>query len=83
MGDTMYQELKNYLRDSSFKMIYTDKYLNIINYIKIIILDDDKIEILISNKILKIKGFNLKLKRIMNSELLIDGVITELKLVDI
>ena len=79
----MYQELKNYLSNSSFKVIYTDKYLNIINYSKIMILENEKIELLIPNKIFKIKGKKLKLKRIMNSEILIEGDIIELKLVDL
>ncbi len=79
----MYQELKKYLNNNDFKMIYTAKYLNIVNYIKIIILEDNKIDISIPNQILKIKGENLKLKRIMNSELLIEGYISELKLMDI
>ena len=79
---SMYQELRNYISDNGFKLIYSNKYLNVINYIKIIILEDDKIDILIPNKILKIKGNNLKLNRIMNSELLITGMISELKLVD-
>ena len=82
LGDHMYQELRNYLSDRSFKLILTTKYLNILNYSKIIILEDEKIELLIPNKILKIKGKNLKLKRIMNSEILIEGDILELKLVE-
>ena len=80
---SMYQELRNYINDNGLKIIYTDRYLNIINYIKIIILENDKIEILISNRILKIKGNNLKLSRIMNSELLITGKIEELKMVEV
>ena len=80
---SMYQEIRNYITNNNFKLIYTNKYLNIINYDKIIILEDDKIEILISNKIFKIQGDNLKLKRIMNSELLVTGNVSELKMMDI
>ena len=79
----MYQELRNYLNDNEFKIIYTSKYLNIVNYSKILILEDSKIKLLIASKILKITGKNLRLKRIMNSELLIDGLILELKLMDL
>ena len=49
----MYEEIRNYLKDNKFKLVYTDKYLNIINYLKIIILEEDKIEIEIPNKIFK------------------------------
>ena len=79
----MYQELRNYLNDPRFKLTITDKYLNIVNYSKIIILEDEKIEILLANKILKIKGKNLKLKRVMNFEILIEGDILELKLIEL
>ncbi len=79
---SMYQELRNYINNSDFKIVYTKKYLNIINYIKIIILEDEKIDVLVPNNILKIKGKNLKLKRLLNNELLIIGEINELKLVD-
>ena len=80
---SMYQEIRNYITNNNFKLIYTNKYLNIINYDNINILEDDKIEILISNKIFKIQGDNLKLKRIMNSELLVTGNVSELKMMDI
>ena len=79
----LYEEIRNYIKDDDFKFVYTNKYLNIINYEKIIILDSDKIEIMILGKIVKIKGNNLKLKKIMNKELLIVGNIDELKLVNI
>ena len=79
----MYEEIRNYLKDNKFKLVYTDKYLNIINYLKIIILEEDKIEIEIPNKILKIIGRNLKLKRIIKNELLVIGDIIEFKLVNL
>ena len=80
---SIYEELKTYINDSNFKLVYTNKYLNITNYTKIIILEDEKIEILISKRIIKIRGKNLKLRRIMNMELLITGIIYELKMIDI
>ena len=79
----MYQELRAYLNNQRFKLVYTDKYLNITNYNKIIILEENMIEVLIPDKILKIRGQGLKLKRIMNFELLIEGEILELKLVNV
>lgn len=77
----MYQELRNYLNNNSFKLTLTNNYLNIENYLKIIILEDNRIDILLNNNVLKIKGEDLKLKRIMNKELMITGLILELKLV--
>ncbi len=79
----MYEELRNYFKDNNFKIVYTDKYLNIINYLKILILENDRIEVKIPNKILKIVGNNLKLKRCLNNELLVIGDIFEFKLVDL
>jgi len=79
----MYEEIRNYIDDNSFKFVYTNKYLNIINYSKILILEDEKIEVMIPNRILKIKGKDLKLKRIMNKEILITGSVIELKMVEL
>ena len=79
----IYEEIRNYIRNPDFKLVYKSKYLNIINYLKILILEHDKIEIMIPNKVLRIRGINLKLKRLMNKELLITGNINELKMVDI
>ena len=79
----MYQELRKYISNTGFKMIYTNNCLNVVNYSKIVILEDDKIEILISDRMLKIKGLSLKLKRIMDSELLVEGIINSLELINI
>ena len=79
----IYEEIRSFIKDDIFKFTYTNQYLDVINYLKIIILEDDRIEIMIPDKILKIRGKNLTLKRIMNKELLIVGDIFELKMVNI
>ena len=78
----LYQELRNYIDNQKFKLTYSDNYLNIINYNKIIILEHDRIDISVFNKIIKIKGKNLKLMRLLNQEILITGLINCIELME-
>lgn len=78
----LYQELRNYIDNQEFKLIISNNYLNIINYLKIIILESERIDILVPNKIIKIKGQNLKLMRLLNQEILIEGFIKDVEFME-
>lgn len=78
----LYQELRNYIDSQNFKLTYTNNYLNIINYIKIIILEETRIDVLVKEKIIKIKGQDLKLLRLLNQEILITGFIKNIELME-
>lgn len=78
----LYQELRNYIDNQKFKLTYSDNYLNIINYNKIIILEHDRIDVSVFNKIIKIKGKDLKLMRLLNQEILITGLINNIELME-
>jgi sporulation protein YqfC len=76
----LYQELRNYLDNQKFTFTYSNNYLNVLNYTKIIILEDDRIDLLCDNKIIKIKGKDLKLNRLLNNEIMIHGQIFSIEL---
>lgn len=78
----LYQELRNYIDNQKFKLTYSNDYLNIINYIKIIVLENNLIEVLVPNKLIKIKGKDLKLLRLLNQEILVKGLILNVELVE-
>ncbi len=78
----LYEEIRNYINDANFKLIYANNRLNIVNYHKIIILEEMRIDIICDNKLIKIKGNNLRLLRILEQELLITGHISNIELVD-
>lgn len=78
----LYQELRNYIDNQKFKLTYSNDYLNIINYVKIIVLENNLIEVLVPNKLIKIKGKDLKLLRLLNQEILVKGLILNVELVE-
>ena len=61
-------------------MIYKNNYVNIINYQKIIVLEDDKLILTSDKQNITIKGHNLKLLKLLNNEVLIKGEINNIEL---
>ena len=75
----MFKNLFNYIKDLNLKVIYSNNKLNIINYKKILIFNDDKIKIECPEKIITVLGNNLSIKKMYDDELLIEGNIKEVK----
>ena len=75
----MIESVRNYIKDLDFRFtVYLDK-INIINYQKIISLEDDKILLLGGNKKITIRGKNLTLSKLLDEEVLILGEITKIE----
>lgn len=68
----------NYINDDVFKIIYKDKYLNIINYTKIIDFSSSFISIMYNDNIYNIEGNNLTITKMMDNEILIEGDINRI-----
>jgi len=75
----MFKNLFNYIKDLNLKVIYSNNKLNIINYKKILIFNDDKIKVECPKKIITVLGNNLSIKKMYDEELLIEGNIKEVK----
>ena len=71
----MFSKLKNYIKQEETKIYYRKNKLDIINYKKILIFEDNKILVEIIDDILEIKGANLIIKRFEKEELLVEGSI--------
>lgn len=76
----MNNKIKEYLNSNKLKMNYIDNKLNIVNYTDIILLTDEKIIIKKDNQIITIKGSNLSLLKLLESEILINGCIKLIEL---
>ena len=74
--------IKEFINKTPFKMIIEDQKLYIMNYKKLISLEDNHISIKTSKKKITIKGNNLSLRRIQEEELLIEGMIQEIEVLD-
>ena len=59
----MFSKLRNYIKQEETKIYYRKNKLDIINYKKILIFEDNKILVEIIDDILEIKGANLIIKR--------------------
>ena len=79
----MFKNLFNYIKDLNLKVIYSNNKLDIINYKKILIFNDDKIKVECTKKIITVLGNNLSIKKMYDDELLIEGNIKEVKWEDI
>ena len=70
--------INNFL-DNGFKMIVYDDKIDIINYNKIVNINNLNIKIL-SNKLIDISGSNLKIIKLLDNELLVKGNINNIEI---
>lgn len=70
--------INNFL-DNGFKMIVYDDRIDIINYNKIVNINNLNIKIL-SNKLIDISGSNLKIIKLLDNELLVKGNINNIEI---
>lgn len=71
--------LREYIYDNKFQIWFINNSINIYNYVEIISIDDTIIKIKCPNNILNIKGKNLTITKMMDSELLIKGNIINIE----
>ena len=75
MGDIMLKDLRTYILENEFKINILTGKVNIVNYTEIDHFDDTKVIIRYDKGIVKIKGENLTISKLLNDELLILGKI--------
>lgn len=73
-------DLRNYISDVEFRAnLYKDK-VHIVNYTKIVTIEKSRISIGYSSGMLIIKGKDLALKKLLDDEILIKGIINSVEL---
>ncbi|MDD6402573.1 MAG: YabP/YqfC family sporulation protein [Mollicutes bacterium] len=78
----MLDRLNNYIDDKKFKLIYEDNLIDIINYTRLITIENNYVSLYINNKKIIIKGKELILKKLLDNELLLNGEVTSLEVVN-
>ena len=78
----MFNCISNYINDKEFRFTVYDNKIHIINFNKIITLEDNYISILSSSKKINIKGLNLVLVKLLDNELLIKGHINSIEVLN-
>lgn len=72
--------LRNYILDEEFQIQYFRQQVNIKNYIKINYMENERVSLTYSNGIVVIYGKNLRIKKLLDNEILIDGRIETIEL---
>ena len=75
MVNNMLEIFNNALRNNKYYIYFYQNHIYIYNYEEIISFNNDIIIVKIDNFNIKIKGSNLHIKKMENSELLINGII--------
>ena len=78
----MFNKISNYINDKEFRFTVYDNKMHIINFNRIITLEDNYISILSINKKINIKGSNLVLIKLVDNELLIKGNISNIEVLN-
>lgn len=78
----MKNKLSNYINDKEFKLTIYDNKIHIINFKRIITLEDNYISFLTNDKKINIIGTNLSLKKLVAKELLINGNISKIEVIN-
>ena len=75
----MLNRLTNYINDNTFRFTVYENTIHVINYKRILILEEDRISFQTKNQKIKIEGEGLILKKILNQEMLITGKIYKIE----
>ena len=72
-------QIKNYILENQFKIIYEDDKVDVINYQNMGHFDDNKVIIYYDKGIVEIKGKKLIIKKLLKDEVLIKGSIEKIE----
>ena len=73
-------KINNYINEYEYKIVITDKYINIINYKEILDFNSTKISIRHDKGITSIIGTDLVVSKMIEDEILITGKFTSINL---
>lgn len=78
----MLNQLRNYVEDNTFRFTIYEDRIHIINFQRIITLENNYISFTTKQKRINIIGENLSLKKILQAEILLFGKINKIEVKD-
>ena len=75
----MLDRITNYINDNTFRFTVYENTIHVLNYKRILILEEDRISFQSKNQKIKIEGEGLIIKKILNQEMLITGKIYKIE----
>lgn len=79
----MNNRVKRYFNDLEPRFTVFSNKLHVINYKKIISLEDSRVSILFNNKRIVFKGNSFILNKLLDHEVLINGYVTNIEVFDV
>lgn len=76
----MIKSIINYIKDNNFKIVYLNNSVNVVNYDKILEVKSDVITLEKEHKLMFVRGNNLKLDKLLDNEILITGMISQIEM---
>lgn len=73
-------KLDRYLEDKNYEIIIKENSVNVINFQEIIDFSINKITLRCENKIINIEGKNLIISKMLDEEVLIRGIISNIRI---
>ena len=74
------RKIVNYIKYSNFKINYVNNSVNVVNYDNILEVRDSVITLKKEDKIIYIKGEDLRLNKLLENEVLVTGLIKSIEL---
>ena len=76
----MIKKIINNIKDNNFKINYVNNSLNIVNYDNLLEVQSEVISLKTNNRVIYIKGQDLRLTKLLEQEILITGMINKIEL---
>lgn len=76
----MIKRIVDYIKDNSFRINYINNSVNVVNFDKILEVSSDVITLIKEDKVILIKGNDLKLSKLLENEILITGTINKIEM---
>lgn len=76
----MINKIINYIKDEKFKIIYANNSVDVMNYDTLLEVKSDVVTLTKEDKLLFIRGKDLKLDKLLDNEIIITGLILTIEL---
>ena len=76
----MINKIINYIKDENFKIIYANNSVDVMNYDILLEVKSDVVTLTKEDKLLFIRGKDLKLDKLLDNEIIITGLILTIEL---
>lgn len=74
------RKIVNYIKDADFKINYVNNSINVINYDIILEVQDTIVSLKKEDRIIHIKGEDLRLNKLLEKEILVTGLIKSIEM---